>query len=424
MPPTYANDIQKTNHKAKQEQYNYFAIWEYCVKRLVVTMLKTNTHIYFNTAFYRHNNKMRQIAGVARKAKITSFRRLLLVCSVFVAGFNIVFLIAWQLNRSSLRNWKKGFELTDTNLIITEDKIKPENIPSKGLNQHTWEKNCLISLEQLCNFPIFPKAPDKRSLATNVNISLSASEVDGLRLLGFLQPNVTGEHLFSVTSNGFAEVWLSSSHNWKNGRKIAYTRPMNKSAMGFATVDHKFPTNSVKLFSGQRYYIEVIYSRGRQSEGQSLIQLAWKRPDRTGFELIQRGFFSPYKNDSDKAQLKVYDDDLPDLLACTPVTLNSSNKYMKPETLPTLESVYVSKALNFCEYRPSYLLDPTKITNFGRYHGVYRHAHKTFTFPNTEVEGLTPKRAARFLAEKPLSEGEARGVVDKYMTALEESYPG
>ena len=35
MPPTYANDIQKTNHKAKQEQYNYFAIWEYCVKRLV-----------------------------------------------------------------------------------------------------------------------------------------------------------------------------------------------------------------------------------------------------------------------------------------------------------------------------------------------------------------------------------------------------
>ena len=367
---------------------------------------------------------MRQIAGVARKAKITSFRRLLLVWCVFVAGFNIVFLIAWQLNRSSLRNWKKGFELTDTSFIITEDKIKPENIPSKGLNQHTWEKNCLISLEQLCNFPIFPKAPDKRSLANNVNISLSTSEVDGLRLLGFLQPNVTGEYHFSVTSNGFAEVWLSSSHNWKNGRKITYTRPMNKSAMGFATVDHKFPTNGVKLFSGQRYYIEVIYSRGRQSEGQSLIQLAWKRPDRTGFELIQRGFFSPYKNDSDKAQMKVYDDDLPDLLACTLVTLNSSNKYMKPETLPTLESVYVSKALNFCEYRPSYLLDPTKITNFSRYHGVYRHAHKTFTFPNTEVEGLTTKRAARFLAEKPLSEGEARGVVDKYMTALEESYPG
>ena len=286
------------------------------------------------------------------------------------------------------------------------------------------EKNCLMSLEQLCNFPIFPKAPDKRSLVNNVNISLSANEVDGLRLLGFLQPNVTGEYFFSVTSNGFAEVWLSSSHNWKNGRKIAYTKPMNTSAMSFGTVVHKFPTKRVKLFSGQRYYIEVIYSRGRQREGQSLIQLAWKRPDRTGFELIQRGFFSPYKNDSDKAQMKVYDDDLPDVLACSLITLNSSNKYMKLETRPTLESVYVSKALNFCEYRPSYLLNTTKITNFGRYHGVYRHARKTFTFPNTEVEGLTPKRATLFLAERLLSEREARGVVDGYMTALGESYSG
>ena len=64
-------------------------------------------------------------------------------------------------------------------------------------------KNCLISLKQLCNFPIFPKAPDKRSLVKNVYISLSASEVDGLQLLGFLQPNVTGEYLFPVTSNVF-----------------------------------------------------------------------------------------------------------------------------------------------------------------------------------------------------------------------------
>ena len=73
--------------------------------------------------------------------------------------------------------------------------------------------------------------------------------------------------------------------------------------MGFGTVDHKLPTNRVKLFSGHKYYVEIIYSRGEQSEGQSLIQLAWKRPDRTGFELIQREFFSPFKNDSDKAQM-------------------------------------------------------------------------------------------------------------------------
>ena len=42
---------------------------------------------------------------------------------------------------------------------------------------------------------MFPKAADKRSLVKNVYISLSARELDGLRLLGFLQPNVTGKYL-------------------------------------------------------------------------------------------------------------------------------------------------------------------------------------------------------------------------------------
>ena len=86
---------------------------------------------------------------------------------------------------------------------------------------------------------------------------------------------------------------------------MSTTKPITTTAMVFGTVDHKLPTNRVKLFSGHKYYVEIIYSRGEQSEGQSLIQLAWKRPDRTAFELIQREFFSPYKNNSDKAQISL-----------------------------------------------------------------------------------------------------------------------
>ena len=37
MPSTYANNIQKTNHKTKRKQHNYtIAIWEYCVESLIV----------------------------------------------------------------------------------------------------------------------------------------------------------------------------------------------------------------------------------------------------------------------------------------------------------------------------------------------------------------------------------------------------
>ena len=62
----------------------------------------------------------------------------------------------------------------------------------------------------------------------------------------------------NCTSNVFDEDWLSASNNWKNGRKIKYTKPINKTGMGLGTVDHKLPTNRVKLVSGHKYYVEVI----------------------------------------------------------------------------------------------------------------------------------------------------------------------
>ena len=47
--------------------------------------------------------------------------------------------------------------------------------------------------------------------------------------------------------------------------------------MGFGTVDHKLPTNRVKLFSGHKYYVEIIYSRAGQSKllGKNRIELAF-----------------------------------------------------------------------------------------------------------------------------------------------------
>ena len=284
----------------------------------------------------------------------------------------------------------------------------------KGLNQHTWEKNCQKSLEQLCNFPIFPKAPDIRSIADNVDITSSSKEVDGIRLLGYLKPNVTGEFLFSVKSNGFVEVWLSKSTSWGEGTKIAqYPAKPEQSSLG------------VKLSAYKAYYIDIVYARGGENNG-AQIQLLWKRPDQNDFEVIDAQYFAPYKNDSDKARMKVYDDDLPDALACASLRLKFANKHMKSETTSYLESAAVSKALDFCEYKPSYLLDPANLVGFGQYHGVYRHAHKTYSFPYSNVDGIArnPAPGPAFMAENPLEEQEARSVVDKYVASLEKSYDG
>ena len=352
--------------------------------------------------------------------------RTLLLGSLLV-GLYMILVIAFHLHGGPpSKLWNENGVIL--NKIEGDGRIPFSNFHFGGLNQHAWYGRCITSFEQLCSYPIFPKGPDARDFAKNVNITSLANEVDGLRLLGFLRPVVTGEYIFVLMSNGLAEVWLSSNRNWKNARKIAYATPSKAATdkLGFGELTTQI-SHSIPLAAKQTYYFEVIYAyKGVHSSSASLIQLAWKRPDKKAFEIIDRTFFLPYTNDIDKAKMKVYDDNLPDVLACAPLRQTIANEYMRPEKLPVLENTDVNKALDFCEYRPSYLLDPAKLDNFKPYSGVRLHLHKTVSFPYPDVYGVISNKKVReyFKAEAPLAQQEARSVVVRYMEALKKRYPG
>lgn len=300
----------------------------------------------------------------------------------------------------------------------------------KGLNKHTWERYCQSSFEQLCNYPIFPKAPDKRNYVQSANIVSMADKLEGaVRLLGYVRPNTTGEFQFLVTSNGFAELWLSPNTNWKDARKIAYIKSLQK--MSFEAIKSQI-SDTVTLLGRHKYYFEVIYVQSDHSfsRGEQLIQVAWKRPDKSRFELIDREFFSLYTKDNKKDKLKIYDEELPDVLACKHSRRRFANKYMRPETLPYMENAAVDKTLPLCDYRPSYVLDPANLPrDFKQYHGV-KHVQKTYTYPFQSVSGvIRSTKVARsvkktFLAEYPLNEKEALSVIRKYINAVKRAYPG
>ena len=303
----------------------------------------------------------------------------------------------------------------------------------KGLNKHTWERYCQSNLEQLCNYPIFPKAPDKRDFVQNVNIMSTVNEVDGaVRLLGFVRPNATGEYQFFVTSNDFAEVWLSPNTNWKDAKKIAYGKPQYlRSAtlkkLSFETMKYQI-SQTVGLLTGQKYYFEVIYVKTDTKSSEQLIQVAWKRPDRTEFELIEGEYFSLYTEDSDKSKLKIYDEELPDALACETLRRRFANKYMRPDTLPYLSRNAMNKTLPICEYKPSYLLDPANLPrDLKLYHGV-KNVQKTYTYPFQSISGVlrsakvAQTKRKTFLAELPLSDLEALSIVRKYCNVMERTY--
>ena len=73
-----------------------------------------------------------------------------------------------------------------------------------------------MTIETLCNFPVFPNAPDQRQVISRTEITAPKDAgTDGHRLFGFVLPNSTGEYQF-------AEIWLSLSKNWRAAKMIAF----------------------------------------------------------------------------------------------------------------------------------------------------------------------------------------------------------
>ena len=300
---------------------------------------------------------------------------------------------------------------------------------SRGLNKHGWDNGCLKTTEQLCNFPVFPKAPDTREQSSAFEVTIPRNN-GGIRLLGYLRPNSTGKYNLAVASNGIAEVWLSRNKNWRDGKLVAsisshnLKEPLKKG--NFMALGSQI-SNDIQLKVRRKYYIEVIVAPGLPLLMEDVfVQVAWRRPENTSVNVIDSKFVSPYKNDGRKALRKIFDDDLPDVLSCAELNHRYINRYMTAQVLPHLEAKAVENALPYCEYKPSYLVDTAHFKGFPQYSGVSRYARKTFSFPYTNVDGVTRNAAAgkAFMAENPLQEQEAKEVVMRYVETLEKEYPG
>ena len=294
---------------------------------------------------------------------------------------------------------------------------------SSGLNEHIWDKNCLKTIESLCNFPIFPNAPDKRQVINRTEITEQRdSTTDAHRIFGFIRPNFTGDHQFAVASNGYAKVWLSESANWRTVKEIAYLKPFQRITTSTTVkgrtlnVPRKQISSKIYLKANSRYYIEILYVLGIQSKGEYFLRVSWKQPQESNFVVIESDSLFPFTNDSEAGKHKMYDDELPNAKSCFKEGANQGykNKHMSinPERIPFLDHTAVGKALPSCEYRPSYLLDAATLKSFRKYHGVSRHVKRAHSFPFPFVEGIeSASRQRDIFTQFPSEEEEAWSVV-------------
>ena len=296
--------------------------------------------------------------------------------------------------------------LTDSyNLTLIEESSKAPKM-SGFLNLHLWSDTCAKNLDILCNFPMFPRAPDNRLALNKTVIARNLKQAKAIRLFGFIDPIESGVFFFMVKFC-IAEVYLSYNKNWKEARQILSLDvgkfPENKSDSQVSS--------AIDLVAGEKYFIDIVaicvYRINK-------LQLLWKTPSSSGFEILNSTFLSTKMDDNSLSNLSFYDEDIPDSQACA-LRKNDTTYFKSRREISYLSHEEVKNVLPNCEYKPSYILN----RRVSKYEAVFRHVVHSFIFPFPKHHQVSNFSNRIY----PLGESEAREVVNILMEALRNKSP-
>lgn len=94
------------------------------------------------------------------------------------------------------------------------------NLELRGsLNVHRWYSICGNTVDNLRRHILFPKHPKLRTSITRLGMQSKLRDF-GQRIFGYIHPPLSGTYQFSVSSDDFSEVWLSSDSTPNNTNLI------------------------------------------------------------------------------------------------------------------------------------------------------------------------------------------------------------
>ena len=220
------------------------------------------------------------------------------------------------------------------------------------LNFHIWYDVCETFVESLREFILFPQVPSRRFEID----SFQTHEVGnnfGQRIFGFLQPPTSGSYIFGISSNSNSELWISSGSRATNLTRVAFLGSRNESKFAEPGNYFKFTSqtsNSINLQHGKRYFVEVLYKHG---VGKSHVEVVWKKPGETNFQIISKEYILLFVNDShvkeNTASIDNYwEDDI--------ASLQEARGFDPFYRLPFIEPADTVSILPSCHYEPSYYI--------------------------------------------------------------------
>jgi hypothetical protein len=93
------------------------------------------------------------------------------------------------------------------------------------------------------------------------------------RSRGYIVPDVTGNHVFSIAGDDQCELWLSTGSNPANAVRIAYLNTWT----GYRNYTQNASQTSaaIPLVAGNSYYVEILHKEGN---GGDHCNVAWMPP--------------------------------------------------------------------------------------------------------------------------------------------------
>lgn len=298
------------------------------------------------------------------------------------------------------------------------ETAQENGIVTSGLNVHIWYDFCPSSFQVLCHHPLFPKAPDEKTIITTLDVTRTKDNYVQ-RIFGFLHPPKTGKYKFAIASDDFSELWLSTNENPSKAVLICSLgqwSTRNDFQQSPAQVSHE-----IEMKEDRKYFVEIVHV---QMKGDDFLQVVWSTPGmpRSEFETISTNSISLF--DKDNGTLHNYDT-VPYSPACNSrprhrhssrTEVNSTPRYLPHET--------VKDALPYCDYRPSYLT--VKEAPDGRPKQVYDflsdHLIPIGSYPAAEYQTVINEFPV--FGNHHLDAMKAQEVARIYVDGLHQHYPG
>eukprot|EP01137_Pigoraptor_chileana_P017133 Opistho-2@74753 len=304
-----------------------------------------------------------------------------------------------------------------------------QQLPRGSVNRHVYGDVCGNTVDAGRKNVKFPKSPDRRDLVQSLESKLGFDNYF-CRLFGFIHPPASGAYRFAISCDDHCELWVSKSASPKDEEKLAFVGTTAESRGEEWSQENdwsKYPSQQsveVIMEAGKRYYVEVLH---KQLGGGEHVEVAWKQPGSSGFEIIAGNNLSPYVDESGLAQGAVVADD--DGHGHSPDDLPPSHSHRTGDQsggqisappaderdhfhlVPLLDDAETSNILPECEYAPSYIMHrPLRRyegVNLVRESEVYPDDHTSLKDGNNIHPG-----------NRPVHQSAAEDVVNKFMAAL------